>query len=488
VPVTTRPRKPTHFNTEDDADVSHRHFRNHALESDAILDAAAAHPQVIVDHFDTIDAPSHRSRAIDEAMTTVVPALAGVAALALDSQRTAKVAAVLEPYAVFPRRMSFVGVYEFCRSLEQVGLENQPEAAAQFDSLLARFQNPRYYPHLRGAARSMCVAPLWFARGAFATFKADGALALRCADELDALGFKFYAMIASQLRYLYFMFRGQTAAAAPHRASVEVYAAQVGSAWQVETWECPAMILLCTNNLDMAAATRVAHRLDTLSKIAPSLRRYQRLVRNAFFMMGRDAQRHIDQTLPEYLALPPRSFIGWSAALAYYARSLNELGQHERAKSLCEQTLAQLSDAHREYVALFLMLDTQLAVAHAGLKDYESALARIDMMIKRFAGCDHPLLQGSLFETRAQICWAAGDAEGYEYSRGLMEYYFLLTQTPALIARCEQLAQRSRAAASLAAPSVVNVLSKACSVANDSEPDPETAALLHTQREESGAG
>lgn len=131
--------------------------------------------------------------------------------------------------------------------------------------------------------------------------------------------------------------------------------------------------------------------------------------------------------------------------MAYCARSLNEASKHDQAKALCDQTLAQLSDAHREYLTLFLMLDLQLATADAGLKNYTAAFARFDALIKRFAGCDHPLLQGSLHEARARICLAAGDTKGYDHSRWLMEHHFRSTHTPALVAKCEQLTLRSRA-------------------------------------------
>jgi len=379
-------------------------------------------------------------------LCSAVTALAGVAALSLDSERTARVAATLEPFAALPKRMSFVGVYQFCRSLEQIGLENQPKAAAEFDELLARLKNPKYYPAMQGDARSLSIAPVWFACGAFATFKGDGAMALRCADELDALGFKLYAMIASQLRYLYYSFRGEASKAAPHRKQVEVYAAQVGSAWQVEIWECPAMILLYTHTLDTVAATRLVHRLDSLTKSVPTLRRYKRLALHAL-MVARGAALYAEKLIKEYTDLPPRSYIGWAATLAYFARALNDIGQYERAKGLCENALAELSDAHRDYVTLFLMLDLQAAVADAGLKNYAQALSRIDGLITRFAACDHPLLQGSLHDVRARVCWAAGDVPGYQRSLSLVNFHFQSTGTPALIAKCEQLAQVARAPA-----------------------------------------
>ena len=57
---------------------------------------------------------------------------------------------------------------------------------------------------------------------------------------------KFYAMIASQIRFLYHMNRGDFRTAQQHRQQVDIHAAHVGSAWQVETWESAALIPIYT--------------------------------------------------------------------------------------------------------------------------------------------------------------------------------------------------------------------------------------------------
>ena len=63
--------------------------------------------------------------------------------------------------------------------------------------------------------------------------------AVKSAAALDATGLRLYAMIASQLRFLYYAARGELVRAEPHRARVELHAAHIGSVWQVEAWEAP---------------------------------------------------------------------------------------------------------------------------------------------------------------------------------------------------------------------------------------------------------
>src|SRR5204862_4648540 len=100
-------------------------------------------------------------------------------------------------------------------------------------------------------ARQLYVAGAHFARASFAIFRADGRGALESAEALDRTGLKLYSMIASQLRFLYYVNRGEFGKAAPHRDQVELLAAQVGSLWHVETLEAAALILVHTTINDI---------------------------------------------------------------------------------------------------------------------------------------------------------------------------------------------------------------------------------------------
>ncbi|HEX4446208.1 MAG TPA: hypothetical protein VH044_05715, partial [Polyangiaceae bacterium] len=368
----------------------------------------------------------------------VVTTITGTASLSLDVARAGRVAEALSHLAILPKRMAPVGIYEFCLGLREIGRDEQAKAFATFTGLRKRFENPRHFRGLPPDARLLYVTGATFASAAFAVYREDGRAALESADALDASGLKLYAMIASQLRFLYYANRGEFTKAAPHREQVELHAAHVGSAWQVETWEAASLIPVHTNLSDIVALTRAADRLETLSVKVPSLRLYNRLARLSLSLV---AGHWNDTLLLEELSLrEARSFIGWGAVIGFHARAYNERGDHERARAICEEGLKHITDADREYVALYLSIDIQLAVADAGLGQTEMALERIDGLLDRFRSSDHPLVQGLLHDARARICWMAGRIDEYDSGVAMVERWFRPTGTPALIAKWERLA------------------------------------------------
>jgi hypothetical protein len=236
------------------------------------------------------------------------------------------------------------------------------------------------------------------------------------------------------------MNRGEYSKAAEHREQMELHAAHVGFLWQVETWEAPALTLVFTILCDVVSSTHVAHRLESLARTVPSLKRHNRLAKLGLMRSRRDA-RYLPLAIEEYKNDVPRSYIGWGASRAFMALSYNELGQHEDAKRLCERTLAELTDADREYVAHFLELEIQLAIADAGLGRASAGIAGIDALLERFAACDNPLVHGRLNEARARICFVQGNISEYRLGLAQVEHWFLPTGTPILIARCKRLAE-----------------------------------------------
>jgi serine/threonine-protein kinase len=367
-----------------------------------------------------------------------VTTITGTAALSLDVERATRVADALSLFSALPRRLAPVGIYEFCLGLRDIGRDQQATAFTAFSALGKRFENPRQFRGLPPDARRLYVTGAHFARGAFAVYREDGRAALESADALDASGLKLYAMVASQLRFLYYANRGEFTKAIPHREQVELHAAHVGSAWQVETWEAASLIPVYTSLSDIVMMTRTADRLDTLSATIPSLRFYSRLSRFSLDLV----RGHWDDVAlrVEMDRRAPRSFIGWAAVIGFHARGYNEQGNYAVAKSLCEDALKLVTDADREYVTLFMWLDIQLAIADAGLGEIDKGLARIDGLLDRFRNSDHPLVQGFLHEARARICWMAGRVDEYDRSVATVERWFRPTGTPALIAKWERLA------------------------------------------------
>jgi hypothetical protein len=187
---------------------------------------------------------------------------------------------------------------------------------------------------------------------------------------------------------------------------------------------------------------RVAHQLEALSRSVPSLRRYSRLASMALIALHRDERYYVEarKSVSDEI---PRSYIGWAAVQSVHARSFNQTGDYEVARSICAAALDHVTEADREFVALFLSLDLEMAVAEAGLGRVDVALARIDGLLTRFVGSDHPLLKGLLHECRARIAWQAGRVDDYRRSVSEVERWFRPTGTPALIAKFERLAALS---------------------------------------------
>jgi hypothetical protein len=368
-----------------------------------------------------------------------VTTLTGAAALSLDVERAARVADVLEPFSFLPERLTPVGIYQCCVSLQEIGREHQASAYQTFDKILRRLEDARYYPTLPAEARRLYWTAAHFARGSFAVFRADGRAALESADALDLSGLKLYAMIASQLRFLYYANRGEFAKAAPHREQVELHAAHVGSAWQVETWEPSALLPVQTALGDVVAITRTVDRLELLSRTVPSLKLYSRIAKQSLRLAQK--ARPDPAMEADFKARAPRSFIGWALVHGFAARGHNQRGEHAEAKSICESVLSHLTDEDRAYATLFLVVDLEMARAEAGLGDSEAGLRRVDALLTRFQGLDHPMVQGSLYETRARIAWAAGRRDEYTLSLAAVESWFRPTGTPALIAKYERLAE-----------------------------------------------
>jgi hypothetical protein len=253
-------------------------------------------------------------------------------------------------------------------------------------------------------------------------------------------------LFATQLRCVYYGARGHVAEAARYRTQAERELSDIGSLWQVETWEAAASIL--TNAIamgDVVSTTRSLHQLEARSRSVSSLLRYSALASQALISVQRD-RRYLHELQALDCDAEPRAYVGWAATMSAAVRSYNQLGDFAGARAFATRALRHVSELDREWATLFVPLDIQTAIADAGLGEVDLALARLERSIARFADCDHALVQGLLHEARAQICWEAGRREEYDASRAQAERWLRPTQAPALLAKCEQLASLVRSA------------------------------------------
>ncbi|HEX2675380.1 MAG TPA: AAA family ATPase [Polyangiales bacterium] len=381
----------------------------------------------------------------------VVTTMTGAASIALDVKRAEQVAATLEPFLHLHERITPVGIGQFCAALKEIGRDNQARAVAVWTTLLEHFNDPKYYPTLPKNARPLYIGGLWFARGVFETMR-DGRGALLAADALDALGLKLYRMIASSLRALYYANRGQLEQARLHREQVDVHAIQIGSAWQVELWEPAAMILVHATIGDVIEMRRVSDRLAVLSKKYPSLALHAKFSEFAVTHARdldesverspavREAMNHMVQdVLVLFDAQAPRSFVGWAATGGYIARSLNVLERHRDAKELADRVLSHMEPGDRAFVALYLGVEIERAVAEAGLGDSAGAKRRLDELLEFHKHSDNPLTRGRLHEAYARVAAHAEDWPNFRHHLAETRSWFRGTGTPVLLARVDRL-------------------------------------------------
>jgi serine/threonine-protein kinase len=387
----------------------------------------------------------------------VATALTGVAAIALDVERAIRVAAILDPFMHLPERLTPVGIGQVCRALGEIGREHQASALRTWKMLYERFSDPRYYRTLPEYARPLYLGGLSFSRGIFETFR-DGQGALQTADLLDATGLKLYRMVASEVRMLYHLNRGEAAQAERHREQVDLHAIQIGSASQFELFE-PAMLLLAyTATGDAIAIRQVADRLTKLAETTPSLVRYAKLAGLARTMLPvellaagsaeSDALREYRPLLRSirdtFLSEEPRAFIGWAASLGSCARALNLAGMHADALRCCERVREHMREDDREFVAMFLTAEMELAVARAGLGDAVGAHEQLNQLLAFHSASDNPLTRGRIHEACARVAVLLDDRAAFKHHLVETRTWFRTTGSPTLIARAEMLSAYAR--------------------------------------------
>ena len=219
-----------------------------------------------------------------------------------------------------------------------------------------------------------------------------------------------------------------------------IHAAHVGSAWQVELWEPAALIPVYCWLQDIDGLTRVADRLEVLGETTPSLRHYARLARWAQGLILSDATRGSNAAAIETLErCEPRSYIGWGAHMGFTAMGSRMLGHHDTAARLCRAAQASLTDADRDYVSLFLIVDIEAAHSEALLGRPQRAIDELDGLLRRHTRGQHPLALGLLHEARALIAHAAQQRGVFEESSREAQRWLRPTRNPALIAKCERL-------------------------------------------------
>ena len=368
-----------------------------------------------------------------------VVSLASASTICFDIQRTKRCVAALEPLAALGEDHPAGISYGFAKTLSRLPEDRVAEVAAGCEQLIARLgDRSRPVKGLPEDSRLLLLGGAWYALGAMSVFR-DGPYALHCAEKLDGLGLRLYAMAGDQVRTMYHALRGDIARAKQYRERVEMHAIQAGSGWQVEVWGPCGSILVCTLTRDVIAIKHVVEELDRLRKEVPTLNRHYELARGVYHELKGDLQASKEVRLALLAGAAPRAFIGYPTGVGSLAATLLAMGEVEEAKAQLKVVVDHMTDADATYIAMYQKVFIGLALVDATQGDFAAATARLDALIVKHGPDEGPLTLGYLHGARARVAIMMNDVATAEQQREAMERWFRPTGNPALIGQCERL-------------------------------------------------
>jgi hypothetical protein len=370
---------------------------------------------------------------------TCVVSLAGAATICFDIERTKRCVQAIEPLAALGDDHPAGISYRFAKALSRLPEDRVAEVASECRQIIARLNDAsRPVKGLPQDSRLLLIGGSWYALGAMECFR-DGSYALQCAEQLDAMGLRLYAMAGDQVRTMYHALRGDIARAKQYRERVEMHAIQAGSGWQVEVWSPCGTTLVFTLTRDVIGIKRVAEELDRLVKEIPTLRRHHQLARGVYHELQGDLQVAVEIRQAVLEAAAPRAFIGWPPTVGSHAATLTALGRPAEAKQHLQVVLDHMTEADEPYIAMYQKIFTSLAIADAALGDFDAATTRLDALIEKHGPAEGPLTMGNLHAARVRVALMMNDLSGAQQHLTAMERWLRPSGNPALIGQCERL-------------------------------------------------
>jgi tetratricopeptide (TPR) repeat protein len=368
--------------------------------------------------------------------------LSGACTITVDPKNGRKCAALLEPFSAMSKKSPARFIYAYSVNLAMSGEDRIGATYAVWSKLIAQLRDPSQCPGLTEQLRIRFLGGALFACGVLQCFRDDDA-ALRAADELETYQIKFYRMCADQLRSVYYANQGNLELFDQYRRRAELHAIQRGSSWQFEMWVPGASITAYLRTYDAMSMKHNLQQLQRFAKRVPSFALLSERAQGAYLLL----RRKYEEALPwleRCLAERTLGVIGWTRAHGALARGLNGLGQHARAKEVCERALRQLTPEDLAFPAMNLFVQIELAIALAGLGQFDAAAAGIELLLDRYRASAGPLTLGALHEARARVALMAGDDEACRGHQQQMEARYRATGVSTLIARCETFAKEVR--------------------------------------------
>jgi hypothetical protein len=361
--------------------------------------------------------------------------LNATATVCLDGDSARRYAEVIEPFtALGPEHVATVS-YEFASLLALQPEDRVPETARRTREFIALLESNRPIEGLTAQVRSSYLVGAYFPLGIREVWR-DGGEALRIADRIEQAGELLHLLNADYLRYCHYCSQGDAKQAARFQKRVELHAAQLGTAWQVETWGCVSTAGSAYATNDIALLKRSCQELARLSLQIPALKRMEQKARGMYLLLRGKYERAIPllESFPE-----PMKHIGWLQVRGLIARAYNGLGQHRRALDVCVEALSYATDEDLTYPAMNQIVEIERALAEAGLGNFVEAGRQLDELLVQRLPNKGPLTLGALHEARAKVALMQGDLTSCREHLKQMDGWYRATGMSSLIELVERL-------------------------------------------------
>ena len=368
--------------------------------------------------------------------------LLGVRATALDAKGALAVTEMVAPLAGSPLRAGKI-TYLTCNAISLQMQGHEAELHNTLQKAVRMLAHTR--PLLMSESEHKALLVGLLTSDALNECYRENSQALQRADALERIGTCLAQTAAYRIRLIHALTRGEFERAEEYRRLIELHGIRGGTTWQVEWFAVPIEGTLAGNWGDLLLLRRSLERLRRMVPEMPSMQAHldsnqlmYHLRHGEFAAAIELGQRFMDEH-------PPRSVAAWALNYAAYAQALIEVGQAERARALCESSLAHLSAEDLTYTIMYGPLEVAHATALAVLGERERADALLQARIQRLESFgDHAGLV-LMHQARAHIARLLKDRAALSSALHSMKTAALASSTPALILLADRTSeQRAR--------------------------------------------
>ena len=217
--------------------------------------------------------------------------------------------------------------------------------------------------------------------------------------------------------------------------------------WQGEWFSVPNEGGAAAAWSDLVILRRSLDRLGLLAAEVPSLATTRDGIRISYHFRRGEFKRAAELGARYVASHPPRTVTGWSSCYGVVALCYVEIGEAQRARQLCEDALALVSDEDLSYFVLYTPLEVAHATALALTGEPERGKALFRKKIERIRQHGEHSSLVIVYQYQARMAQLLGDRELLTESLQAMREAALTSALPAVIllaARVAELRATSR--------------------------------------------